>query len=327
MVHRPSWFRDGYVFVSYAPTVGINKDGEELYVVDPVTGTRTDLIDDRVLEDVRKLRSEAKTTPTSRWVAREALEPGLMAVPVYFDDRSIANFEDFLKEPGFEGFEAVSLGELIRDGRVIARPGHGSPSADLRTGAVPYIKVSDLRAGQVNINPTNRVSEVVAERFWKGEDSGLSPYDILTPIRTSKNIGDFAVLMPGQERLVLTKEILVLHAAEDAGFDNFYLLWAMSLRAVRRQWDRIVFMQTNREDVGGRYRQILIPVAPNEKAADEISKPFRDYYLGMQRLREKFLDHLSESERYHIFLSSVEAVEEEIDEELKDVERVVGGES
>lgn len=320
MVHRPNWFRDGYVFVSYAPTVGINKDGEELYVVDPLTATRTGVIDDRVLEDVQKLIEESSTTSTSRWVTQSELESRLLAVPVYFDNRSITNFEDLLADPEFKGFKSVTLGELIDDGQVIAHPGHGSPSADMRTGNVPYIKVSDLRAGQVNINPTNRVSEVVAERFWRGKDSGLSPYDLLTPIRTSKNIGDFAVLMPGQERLVLTKEILVLHAAEDAGFDNFYLLWAMSLRAVRRQWDRIVFMQTNREDVGSRYRQIQIPVASTKDMADDVSRPFRDYYLGMQELREKFLTHLSESDKFHIFLSSIEAIEEELDDEVDERE-------
>ncbi|MCY1137649.1 hypothetical protein OWR29_06525 [Actinoplanes sp. Pm04-4] len=319
MVHRPSWFEDGSVFVSFAPTVGINKDGEDLFVVNPETGIRTGVLDDQVLADVNTLLDEGKTTSTSRWVPQEALQPGLLAVPVYFDDRSQERFDDLLQEPQFAGFESATLGELIDDGRVIGRPGHGSPSADLRTGTVPYIKVSDLRAGQVNINPTNRVTEVVAKKFWRGKESGLAAYDILTPIRTSKNIGDFAVLMPGQERLVLTKEVLVLHAAEDAEFDNFYLLWAMSLRTVRRQWDRIVFMQTNREDVGARFRQIRIPIAPSREQADEVSKPFRDYYLGMQELRQKFLDHLSESDRYHIFLSSAEAVAEEIEEELDDL--------
>lgn len=333
MVHRPKWFRDGQVFVSYAPTVGINKDGEELYVVDPLTGTRTDVIDDRVLEDVRTLleavdeeatdgaesEKAGGTTATSRWVERDDLKPGLMAVPVYFDDRSLADFDDLLKTDEFQGFESVSLGELIDDGRVTARPGHGSPSADLRTGAVPYIKVSDLRAGQVNINPTNRVSEVVAQKFWRGSSSGLTAYSILTPMRTSKNIGDFAVLMPGQERLVLTKEILVLQAGSEANFDNFYLLWAMSLRAVRRQWNRVVFMQTNREDVGSRYRQIRIPIAPDRDRATQASKAFRDYYLGVQKLRENFLTHLSESDKYHIFLSSAEAVAEEIEQEFAEI--------
>lgn len=35
--------------------------------------------------------------------------------------------------------------------------GTGRPSKDQRTGSVPYIKVSDLRAGLVNINATNMV--------------------------------------------------------------------------------------------------------------------------------------------------------------------------
>lgn len=129
-------------------------------------------------------------------------------------------------------------------------------------------------------------------------------YDLLTPIRTSKNIGDFSVLMPGQENVVLTKEILVLHAAADAPFDNFYLLWAMSLKAVRRQWERVVFMQTNREDVGDRYKEIRLPVAPSEQVASTYSAPMRDYYQGVASLRESFLDYLDQDSRHHIFIST-----------------------
>ncbi|OHF25567.1 hypothetical protein BKP30_24110 [Rhodococcus erythropolis] len=213
-------------------------------------------------------------------------------------------------------FTARSLGSLIDDGILVARQGHGSPSADLRTGSVPYIKVSDLRAGQVNINPTNRVNDAVAQKHWRGKSSGLSPYDLLTPIRTSKNIGDFSVLMPGQEQLVLTKEILVLHAAEQAYFDNFYLLWAMSLKAVRRQWDRIVFMQTNREDVGLRYREVMIPFPPDFDTAYRTSGAVREYYEGMQKLRSQYMEYLERDGRHHIFMSTVEYIEDENDYQL-----------
>jgi type I restriction enzyme M protein len=194
--------------------------------------------------------------------------------------------------------------------------GHGSPSADFRTGHIPYIKVSDLRAGQININPTNRVSDVVAARFWKDGDSGLRAYDLLTPVRTSKNIGEFAVLMPGQERVVLTKEVLVLRPGDNAVFDSFYLLWAMTLKAVRRQWNRIVFMQTNREDVGRRYDEIRIPIPPDKETADACSAAFREYYLGIQRLRGNFLDYLKDDGRHYIFMSSAPAIEEDPDDEV-----------
>ncbi len=48
---------------------------------------------------------------------------------------------------------------------------------------------------------------------------------------------------------------------------------------VRQQWKRVVFMQTNREDVGARFLEIEI--APNRERADEVSAPFRDYYMTM----------------------------------------------
>ena len=109
-------------------------------------------------------------------------------------------------------FRAVSLADLKDQGLIEIRGGHGSPSAaSERVGTVPYIKVSDLRAGFVNINPTNRVPRQVAKRFWvNGSQSGLRAFDLLCPERTSKNIGDFCVLMPGQEQLVGTKEMIIV---------------------------------------------------------------------------------------------------------------------
>ncbi|WP_405890249.1 hypothetical protein OG427_17835 [Streptomyces sp. NBC_00133] len=318
MVHKPAWFRDGEVFVSYAPTVGINKDGEELYVIDAATGTRTGEIDDRLAQDVTSLVDEFETTETSRWVKLDPSGAPLVPVPIYYDNRPLDEFNSLMDSEEFRSFEGLTIGEMLHRGLLVAMNGHGSPSADFRTGHIPYIKVSDIRAGQVNINPTNRVPRIVAERFWKGEKSGLRAYDLITPIRTSKNIGEFAVIMPGQEQVVLTKEMLILRAGKEAPFDNFYLLWALTLKAVRRQWDRIVFMQTNREDVGSRYLEITLPVPPNRSVADEFSKAFREYYLGIEKLRDGFLGYLSADDRHHVFMSSAEVAEPEDEEEAGD---------
>ncbi|MGH9944883.1 MAG: HsdM family class I SAM-dependent methyltransferase, partial [Pyrinomonadaceae bacterium] len=275
-MRRPGWFSNGQVFVSYAATCGINKDGQELYKVDPTTGLRTSEIDDELRRDVRAA-IKGRTSETSRWVAAERIRATNYVVPAYYDDRLVRELEDDLLDT-LPGFTAARLGQLAEEHTIQFRHGHGSPSADMRRGDVPYIKVSDLRAGQVNINPTNRVPRVVAERFWRGQTSGLRAYDLLTPLRASKNIGEFCVVMPGQEELVLTKEILVLRPSADADFGSLYLAWAMSLRIVRQQWSRIVFMQTNREDAGTRYNDIVIPVPPNRAAADEVSAAFRKYY-------------------------------------------------
>lgn len=298
MVHKPGWFKDGFVYVSYADTVGINKDGNTLFRVDPATGKRTTTIDDKVEADVHALR-ESREGPTSRWVESAQYSVG---VPAYYSHEYIEPLQDLLSQQKYSKFEARSIADLIADGQLVARPGHGSPSADMRDGQIPYIKVSDIRAGQVNINPTNMVRQVVAERFWRGTDSGLKPFDLVTPMRASKNIGEFALLMPGQEEVVVTKEVLVLRPGPNANVDSFYLLWALSLKVVRNQWKRIVFMQTNREDVGKRYLEVAIPWTDDADAAISVSSAFRDYYQGMQALRGDFVRSLQTDGEHHVFL-------------------------
>jgi hypothetical protein len=308
-MHKPSWFKDDEVLVSFAPTCGIYKKGEERYKIDLKTGKRTLEIDDLLRKDVAAAVA-GKTTDTLRWVPLETVTEGRPAVPVYYDDRPIEAFESELKKT-WRGYDAVSLGELIDDDRLFVRTGHGSPSADVRTGTIPYIKVSDIRAGQININPTNRVTEVVAEKHWGGKQSGLAGFDLVTPNRASKNIGEFAVLMPGQERIVLTKEVFVFRPTEKAGFDPFYLMWALTLKIVREQWRRIVFMQTNREDVGSRYREIVIPLAPTEEERREVASPFRRYYEGVAKLRTGFLKYLERDDHHHVFFTSTAASDDE----------------
>jgi hypothetical protein len=176
---------------------------------------------------------------------------------------------------------------------------------------MPYIKVSDLRAGLVNINPTNRVPLSVAKKFWKADNSGLRAYDLVCPERTSKNIGDFCILMPGQERVILTKEIIVLRPGQVANFDAFYLLWAMTLKIVREQWKRIVFMQTNREDVGRRFWEIEIPIPRDKKQAMEVSEEFRKYYVSLATARIGFGNYLQETGAHHFFVAG--GAEESLD--------------
>ncbi|GBL44936.1 type I restriction-modification system, DNA-methyltransferase subunit M [Sulfuriferula multivorans] len=320
--HRPSWFSDDKIMVSTAPTCGLTKGGRLLPKIDPATGKRIqtidpetgasiDAINDQLLEDVEALVT-GKITETLRFVPRADVSMRL-AVPAYYESRHIERFREAMQEERFAGFSSATIGELAKKGIIEIRNGHGSPSHDQRVGKVPYIKVSDLRAGMVNINPTNRVPKSVAEAFWRGPSSGLRAFDLICPERTSKNIGDFCMLMPGQEQVVTTKEVIVLRPGSNADFDAFYLLWAMTLKVVRDQWKRVVFMQTNREDVGSRYLEIEIPIPPNRGVADAASYAFRQYYTSIADARVFLGKYLSEVGDHHFFVSGAEISEPEIE--------------
>lgn len=318
-IRKPSWFSDVVVVVSTAPTVGLTKGGrplplidehgERVQVPDPDTGEPVDAINDVYLSDAEAL-VEGKRTATLRDISTDEVSLRT-AVPVYYDRRFHESFAAAMETERFAEFTAATLGSLIDEGVLEVGGGHGSPSTDQRVGEVPYIKVSDLRAGLVNINPTNRIPQRLAERMWGGKSSGLRAYDILSPERTSKNIGDFCLLMPGQEQVVLTKEIIVLRPGPKADFDSFFLLWAMTLKIVRDQWRRVVFMQTNREDVGKRWLEIEVPLPSSREVSDVVSEPFRTYYQAIAGAREALATYLRESDDHHFFVSGAEMPEPE----------------
>lgn len=302
-MHTPRWFRKNNVVISAAPTCGINKDGASRYKVDPRTGQRSDAVDDRLLDDVRAARA-GRWTETLRSIPQSYIREQRIAVPAYYNVALERATEEYV-EKHYPDFRLQTIGALIDDQALTVRKGHGSPSLDKRTGDIPYIKVSDLRAGSVNINPTNMVPRDVAEAAWGRRESGLQAYDLITPERASKNIGEFCVLMPGQEEIVLTKEVLVFRPGPKAWFDSFYLLWALSLKVVRSQWNRVIFMQTNREDVGKRYRELKIPLPPDKKRGDEVSMAFREYYRKVTKARKELMQYLNRGD-HHFFMGVVE---------------------
>lgn len=266
-------------------TCGIYKNGGIRFKTDPTTGRRTKEIDNELIEAVDAYLAHKTLHGTTSVPFKEIFDKRIL-VPTYFDKRFDQDIRTILDSNQVDG---VTLGELLAEGTLSVRGGHGSPGNDQRTGTIPYLKVSDIRGLRINVNPTNLVSESVARRFWRGPKSGLNAWDVITPNRASNNIGEFAMLLPGEEQVVLTKEMFVFRVLRKGHWDPFYLLWALSLRAVRNQWRRIALMQTNREDCGNRYREIIIPKPKSRSWARDVSQAFRDHFTTIANAKETFV--------------------------------------
>lgn len=271
-------------------TCGVYKNGGARYKVDHNTGRRSGELDNELGENVDTLLAGLEPAGAAR-VAVDEIFARRILVPRYYDERWVSDFRDLV---GRLKVHTISLGDLENAGVISVRPGHGSPGNDMRAGHIPYIKVSDVRSLRVNVNPTNLVSRAVANALWGGTSSGIAGWDLITPNRASSNIGEFAVLLPGEEERVLTREFFVLRVVggHDEGWDWAYLLWALCLKAVRKQWQRVALMQTNREDVGDRYKEILLPSPRDLSWAREVSKPFREYFETIAQSRQRFVSEI-----------------------------------
>jgi len=270
-------------------TCGIYKNGAPRFKRDPGTGRRTDEIDNELIGAVEAYRAGANSAGQSR-VALSEIFGRRVLVPTYYDARYNERIKSLLERLAVE---PVTLGELLDSATLSVRGGHGSPGNDQRTGHVPYVKVSDIRGLRINVNPTNLVTEQVAKRFWRSDSSGLKPWDLMTPNRASSNIGEFAILLPGEEQIVVTKEVFVFRVMNSAVWDPFYLLWSLSLRAVREQWRRVALMQTNREDCGNRHREIVLPRPPTREWAQQKSAMFRRYFKTISEAKQQFIDSVT----------------------------------
>lgn len=67
------------------------------------------------------------------------------------------------------------------------------------------------------------------------------------------------------------------------------MTWALDLDVVLDQYERVVFMQTNRENLGDRYREICLPIPNSKEGGDRVSEHYRRYYKGLASLKEEFL--------------------------------------
>lgn len=279
-------------------TCGVYKNGMTRYRVN-ADGQRTTVVDNEMLEHVEAYNM-GDTPPGMVRVTVAETRARDVLVPSYYDERRDAAFEA-LKDR--MGFVEVTLGDLIDEGLLLMRAGHGASSNDQRIGGVPYVKVSDIRAMRVNVNPTNMIPLALAKKIWgRTGESGLEPWDLVSPSRASSNIGEFAVLLPGETRIVMTKEMFVLRVT-DAGsefFDPFYLMWALSLKAVREQWRRLTLMQTNREDVGHRYKELRLPWPTSRQWADDVSATFRTYFTGIADAKTRFISDLQSGDEEYI---------------------------
>jgi len=287
---------DEVVFLN-PKTCGIYKNGSDRFVVDS-SGKRTTEIDNE-LYDMAVKYGNAETDGFVKVPLREVYEKDVL-VPSYYDKSFVEPFFALARK---NEFEFISIKELIETGIITLRGGHGSPSNDLRNGTVPYIKVSDIRNLRINVNPSNLIPEELAKKFWRTKDgkSDLKAWDLISPNRASANIGEFTILLPGEEQVVLTKEMFVIRVNENVqGYTPFYLLWAFTLKEIREQWRRITLMQTNREDVGERYNEILIPKPKSVDWAEKVSMPFSKYFKSIAGAKNLFSAETAKDEFNYI---------------------------
>lgn len=283
---------DHKIIFSLPKTIGFNKRGQILYRDE--NGTITHQVDDELTAATTVIvRGQATTVAEERYFIpvdqAEARSRGVLSPTYYWRKPYLEALKVFCNE---HNCYPITLGELVDNGYINIRTGHGSPpSRYYGRGTIPYIKVSDIKNWRIIENPSFYVPEDIANKTWGVNGPNIEPFELVTPSRTSQNIGMWAIVMPWQTRMVFTKEFLRLRVMDRdhkstplEGLDYAYLLYVMSLKVVRDQYQFLVLMQTNREDLGNRWREVQIPIRRSDFTV--WGGPVRKYVEGTVAIQE-----------------------------------------
>ena len=171
------------------------------------------------------------------------------------------------------GQKGVLLGQIVKEGILGAWDGHGSPSAGEKgRGNVPYIRVADIVNWELYRNPVSSIPLNVYEKMTKNKRK-IKAEDILFVRRGSFRIGTVAMASPRDENVLLTREILTFRVLKENsyGIDAFYLLWLLSSEFVQKQIKPKVFIDTTLPNIGGRWREIILPIHKDREKLNKIS--------------------------------------------------------
>lgn len=270
---------------SVCETFGEDKHGKPRYLI--IGGVQSEIPDDEMREAAGLLRKTNASPNKLRFSfpQEEAIGRGVLVASYWWRKPYLEKLKVFADT---NECDLRSVGDLMECGDIQVMEGHGSPSSHFKgKGEVPYVKVIDIKNWRINENSKYFMPKEEAARFIARQP--LQPYDLLTPTRASKNIGLFGVVMPWQTRMILTREIFIWRLKEKGELIDRWLFLALaSLKVVHEQFKFLVLMQMNREDLGGRFRELLIPIPRSDAAREKWAGPVQRYFEAMTKARASY---------------------------------------
>jgi type I restriction enzyme M protein len=273
---------DDKILFSIAKTVGHDHTGRILYKIDPKTNERTNEINDEIpciIEKLREYRNSKKLVPTPLLFYRQCsdINPKVL-VPRYYWRDYVKDIERYAKE---KNCELIPLGQLCNWGILKVYDGHGSPDAVFKgTGTIPYVRVADIISLEVYKNPTALIPEDIYLKK-KGRGIDLEVGDLLFVKRGSYRIGSVALVSPFDQKVLLTKEILIFRVVKkenDLNITPYYLIYLLTNPIVQRQIDDKVLIETTLPNISDRWKELLLPIHRDKKERLDISKKVQNAF-------------------------------------------------
>ena len=174
--------------------------------------------------------------------------------PRYYDPQ-FAHELDLLADD----YEMVNFGDLLRDGVVSMSIGDEVGKLAYGTGAIPFVRTSDLSNWEIKADPKHGLSRELYERLKHKQDVRVG--DLLMVKDGTYLIGTCAIVTEADLEMVYQSHIYKIRVEKMSDSMNPYLLLALlSCKSVQKQIKSKQFTQDIIDSLGQRIRELVLPV-------------------------------------------------------------------
>ena len=162
----------------------------------------------------------------------------------------------------------VALGTLIDDSMVTLSTGHEVGKLAYGTGQIPFVRTSDIANWEIKLDPKHGLSSDIYEKYRVRQD--VRAGDILMVRDGTYLVGTCAIVSDEASVIVFQSHIYKLRCEDHGEMHPYLLLALLSSPVVREQIYAKRFTQDIIDTLGGRIRELKLPVPKDDNARLDI---------------------------------------------------------
>lgn len=183
-----------------------------------------------------------------------------------------------------ETHELVRLGDLADSGAVEVSTGHEVGKLAYGTGSIPFIRTSDIASWQIKGDPKHGLSESLYKSL--ADVQNVEPRDILMVRDGTYLVGTCAIVTDLDWRIVYQSHILKFKVIDEDRINPYLLLALFSAPVVKSQIFAKRFTQDIIDTLGGRWRELVLPVPKDPQRRAEITESVNQAILLRRQASE-----------------------------------------
>lgn len=188
----------------------------------------------------------------------------MIYLPKYYNPE-VTTSVDALKD----SHNLLRLGDLADNGVIEVSTGHEVGKLAYGTGAIPFIRTSDIANWQIKGDPKHGLSEAIYESL--AEKQNVEPDDILMVRDGTYLVGTCAIVTELDWKIVYQSHILKFKVIDEDTIDPQLLLALLSSPLVKSQIFAKRFTQDIIDTLGSRWRELILPVPKDAALRAEIT--------------------------------------------------------